>query len=102
MPPLRILLADDHPSSRHGVAAYLIAFFAAPRPAPVAELFPDLTDREREILVLIAQGRSNPDIAAQLILSPNTVRNYVSSIFSKLQVASRAEAIVRAREAGLG
>jgi DNA-binding NarL/FixJ family response regulator len=84
------------------IAARLIAFFAAPRPAPLADLFPDLTDREREILVLIAQGRSNPDIAAQLILSPNTVRNYVSSIFSKLQVASRAEAIVRAREAGLG
>lgn len=65
-------------------------------------LFPDLTDREREILDLIAAGKNNQDIAENLYLSLKTVRNYVSSIFSKLQVADRAQAIVRGREAGLG
>lgn len=55
-----------------------------------------------EILGLIAQGLSNTAIAERLVLSPKTVRNQVSNIFGKLQVASRAEAIVRAREAGLG
>jgi DNA-binding NarL/FixJ family response regulator len=64
-------------------------------------VFPDLTEREREILQLLAQGKNNGQIATQLVLSGHTVRNYVSSIFSKLQVADRAEAIVRAREAGL-
>jgi DNA-binding NarL/FixJ family response regulator len=64
--------------------------------------FPALTDREREILDLIAAGRSNTDIARRLVLSDKTVRNHVSNIFVKLQVADRAQAIVRAREAGLG
>ena len=84
------------------VATRLIDFFATPRPTIPPQAFPELTDREREILDLIAQGRSNPEIAAQLVLSPNTVRNYVSNIFSKLQVVDRAQAIIRAREAGLG
>ena len=84
------------------VATRLIDFFAAPRPTMLPQAFPELTDREREILDLIAQGHSNPEIAAQLVLSPNTVRNYVSNIFSKLQVVDRAQAIIRAREAGLG
>ena len=82
------------------IAGRVLAFFAAPRPAPKA--FPELTDREREILALIAAGHPNPSIARQLFLSPKTVANYVSSIFAKLQVADRAEAMVRAREAGLG
>lgn len=84
------------------VATRLIDFFAAPRPTLLPQAFPELTDREREILELIAQGHSNPEIAERLVLSPNTVRNYVSNIFSKLQVVDRAQAIVRAREAGLG
>jgi DNA-binding NarL/FixJ family response regulator len=84
------------------VATRLIDFFAAPRPAVPPQAFPDLTDRERAILNLIAQGHNNPEIAARLVLSPSTVRNYVSNIFGKLQVADRAQAIVRAREAGLG
>jgi len=67
-----------------------------------ARTFPELTTREREVLDLIAQGLSNPDIATRLYLSPKTVRNHISSIFAKLQVADRAQAIVRAREAGLG
>ncbi len=64
--------------------------------------FPELTDREREVLDLIAQGLSNPEIASRLYLSPKTVRNHISNIFAKLQVADRAQAIVRARDAGLG
>jgi DNA-binding NarL/FixJ family response regulator len=64
--------------------------------------FPILTDREREILDLIAAGRSNSEIARRLVLSDKTVRNHVSNIFAKLQVADRAQAIVRARESGLG
>ena len=64
--------------------------------------FPELTAREREVLNLIAEGMSNPRIAHQLNLSVKTISNHVSNIFSKLQVADRSEAIVRAREAGLG
>ena len=60
------------------------------------------SDREREVLGLIAQGYNNEEIARRLVLSPKTVRNHVSNIFSKLQVADRAQAIVRAREAGIG
>lgn len=85
-----------------GIARRLMAWFA--RPAPVADpaAFPELTDREREILDLVARGRSNAQITAELVLSPKTVRNHVSNIFSKLQVRDRSEAIVRAREAGMG
>jgi len=64
--------------------------------------FPDLTDREREILTLIAQGANNTDIAAKLHISGKTVSNHVSSIFNKLQVADRAGAIVKARDADIG
>jgi DNA-binding NarL/FixJ family response regulator len=84
------------------IAARLIDFFAAPRPSAPAGASPELTDREREILGLIAKGCNNTEIATRLVLSPNTVRNYVSNIFGKLQVADRAQAIIRAREAGLG
>ncbi len=63
--------------------------------------FPDLTEREREILALIAQGLTNSAIAERLSLSPKTVRNRVSDIFSKLQVSDRAEAIVKARDSGI-
>lgn len=83
------------------IANRLIAFFSA-KPSTPPVPFPDLTHREREILDLIAAGHGNADIADRLFLSPKTIRNYVSSIFSKLQVADRAQAIVRAREAGLG
>lgn len=64
--------------------------------------FPDLTGREREVLDLIAAGQNNQAIADQLHISGKTVSNYISNIFSKLQVADRAQAIVKAREAGLG
>lgn len=64
--------------------------------------FPELTAREREILELIAQGLTNAAIAERLIISPKTVRNQVSEIYGKLQVASRGEAVARARDAGFG
>lgn len=64
--------------------------------------FPELTEREREILELIAQGLNNSVIAERLVISPKTVGNHISNVFSKLQVADRAEAIVRARDAGFG
>jgi DNA-binding NarL/FixJ family response regulator len=80
----------------------LIAFFAAPFPLAHKDIFPQLTEREREILHLLATGAGNSEIAHHLSLSTKTVSNYVSNIFSKLQVADRAEAIIRARSAGLG
>ena len=67
-----------------------------------AAAFPELTAREVEVLELIAQGCNNAEIAQRLVISQKTVRNHVSNIFSKLQVADRAEAIIRARDAGLG
>ena len=84
------------------IAERLIHYFAALRPTTADLAFPQLTDREREILHLIAQGHSNSEIAERLLLSIKTVQNHVSNIFSKLQVADRAQAIVRARDAGLG
>lgn len=83
------------------IAARLIDFFATQGSTLPKEIFPSLTEREREILQLIARGRSNADIARELSLSPKTIYNYVSNILSKLQVADRAQAIIRAREAGL-
>jgi DNA-binding NarL/FixJ family response regulator len=83
------------------IAQRLIDFFSAPQPILLPQIFPELTDREREVLGLIAQGHNNNDIARRLGLSLKTVANHVSNIFSKLQVADRAQAIIRAREAGL-
>ncbi len=84
------------------IAARMMSFFAASRSVIPEQAFPDLTDREREVLNLIARGESNADIARALTISVKTVRNHVSNIFSKLQVADRAQAAIRAREAGLG
>ena len=82
------------------VARRLMAYFAdAPIRAPA---FPELSERELEVLELIARGMSNQQIVDRLVISPKTVRNHISNIFSKLQVRDRAEAVVRAREAGLG
>ena len=82
-----------------GLAARVLAGIASEAPAAV---FPQLTDREREVLELVAQGRSNTAIAHRLHLSQKTIRNNVSNILAKLQIADRAQAIVRARDAGLG
>ena len=84
------------------VARRLLGYFAAPHPAVPERTFPELTERERAVLALLAEGYTNAAIAARLALSPKTARNYVSSIFGKLQVADRTEAILRARDAGLG
>jgi DNA-binding NarL/FixJ family response regulator len=84
------------------VAKRLITYFGRHRDTPQPEIFPELTEREREILELIAQGLTNPAIAEKLVLSPKTIRNHVSNIFSKLQVSDRSQAIVKARQAGMG
>ena len=84
------------------VAKRLITYFGKQQSAAETETFPELTEREREILKLIAQGLTNPAIAEKLVLSPKTIRNHVSNIFSKLQVNNRAQAIVKARQAGMG
>jgi DNA-binding NarL/FixJ family response regulator len=83
-----------------GVAGRLLSDLQAP-PIPSVP-FPELTPREREILTAIARGRGNATIAVELGLAAKTVGNHVSAIFTKLRVASRAEAIVLAREEGLG
>jgi DNA-binding NarL/FixJ family response regulator len=92
-----------------GVAARMLSFFTAPTSAFGASVeaqtavpFPELTEREREILDLLAAGRRTAAIAQELFLSPKTVSNHLTSIFSKLEVADRAAAIVRAREGGRG
>jgi DNA-binding NarL/FixJ family response regulator len=101
---IRVLRAVAAGEAHFGpeIAKRLMDFFSAPKPVSLEEAFPELTDREVEILDLIARGHSNTKIAARLYLSPNTVRNHITHIFGKLQVADRAHAIVRAREAGLG
>jgi DNA-binding NarL/FixJ family response regulator len=82
-----------------GIAERVLAFFTA---GPSAAPFPSLTEREREVLDLVARGLTNGEIARRLVLSAKTVRNHVSNVFAKLQVAGRAEAVARARDAGLG
>ena len=84
------------------IAKRIMGYFSSPKPAPASEAFPELTPREVEVLDLIARGTSNQEIASRLYLSQKTVRNHVSNVFLKLQVAGRAQAIVRAREVGLG
>ncbi len=101
-------VADGEAIFSPGIAERLIHYFAAPpslmgaatRSGDVA--FPELTAREQEVLNLIALGLTNSAIADQLVLSPKTVRNYITEIFSKLQVADRAQAIIRVRNAGMG
>jgi DNA-binding CsgD family transcriptional regulator len=83
-----------------GIAQRVLRFFA--NPAQAADPFPELTAREREILDLLAAAMPNSMIATRLGLSPKTVANHLSSIFTKLQVGDRAQAILRARDAGLG
>jgi len=86
-----------------GVAERVLGYFAGPPASAVPDYpFPELTERERVVLELLARGRRTTEIAAELFLSPKTVANNMTTIFAKLQVASRAEAIVRAHEGGLG
>src|SRR5216683_7851112 len=80
------------------IAKRLIRYFTPTKALTIpAQAFPELTDREREILTLLALGHNNAEIAQRLVLSPKTVRNHLSNVFSKLQVADRAQAIIRAR-----
>ncbi len=84
------------------IANRLMEFFSGLSPQSPHEVFPELTEREHEVLELIARGSNNQEIADRLVIANKTVRNHVSNIFSKLQVADRAQAIIRAREAGMG
>lgn len=100
---VRAILAVNSGEAIFGpaIASRLMAYFAASGGGP-AQAFPELTAREREVLEFIAQGKGNAAIANELVLSQKTVRNHVSNIFTKLQVLDRAQAIVKAREAGMG
>lgn len=83
------------------IASRLMTFFK-PSNSLAASAFPHLTEREIEILQLLAKGLNNQEIADKLVISTKTVRNHVSNIFSKLQVVDRVQAVIRARDAGLG
>ena len=86
-----------------GAAKHVMDYFAYPPVAPVnTAALAQLSEREREVLTLLAEGLTNAAIAEHLVLSPKTVRNYISEIYSKLQVADRIQAVLRARESGLG
>lgn len=84
------------------IANQLMDYFSSSSKKIPKEIFPELTNREREILELIAVGESNQSIAKSLSISLKTVRNHVSNIYSKLQVADRAQAVIKARESGSG
>lgn len=84
------------------IARRVAQFFATGSASRASEAFPALTRRELEVLDLVAQGENNTGIARRLYVSPKTVRNHIASIFAKLHFADRAEAIVQAREAGMG
>ncbi len=100
---LRAILAVGHGEAifSQAVASRILSFFSQRSTQPAAP-FPELTESELKVLRLMARGLTNDAIAAQLSFSPKTVRNYVSAIFGKLNVADRAQAIVRAHDVGLG
>jgi DNA-binding NarL/FixJ family response regulator len=85
-----------------GVAERLMRYLAEATPSAERAAFPELTDREREVLWLLAQGLSNQEVAGRMGISLKTARNHVSNILARLQVADRTEAVARARAAGLG
>lgn len=101
---LRAIQAISHGEALFSpsIANRLMNYFTSLQSRNLPDSFPELTDRERELLDLIARGHTNSEIAAHLVLSEKTVRNHVSNIFSKLQVADRTQAVIRAREAGFG
>jgi DNA-binding NarL/FixJ family response regulator len=101
---VRAIEAVAHGEALYGpkIAERILQFFQAPRHDVALAAFPDLTEREREVLDLIARGVGNAAIARRLDIAEKTVRNHVSNIFSKLHVADRVQAVVRAREAGFG
>ena len=93
--------SQGEPEFSPKIAQRVLEFFATPPATAAARSFPELTLREQDVLTLMARGLTNYAIAQELSLSPKTVRNYVSNIFSKLQVANRIEAIIRAQREGL-
>lgn len=101
---VRAVLAVARGDAVYGpsVARRIVDFFTGSTRAFSAQVFPELTDREREVLDLVAAGHGNHEVARRLVLSEKTVRNHVSAILTKLQYPDRATAIVRARDAGLG
>lgn len=92
------MVSDGEVVFSAGVARSVMAWFRTGGEAP----FPELTDREREVLDLVARGLTNAEIASRLVVSDKTVRNHVSNVFAKLHVTSRAGAVARARDEGLG
>lgn len=84
------------------VAGRVLSYLTRPLSARDPLLFPELSEREREVLELMARGLSNGEIARKLFVSPKTIRNHASNVFTKLQVSGRSEAVLRARRAGLG
>ena len=84
------------------VARRIVRFFTGAQHGYTAQVFPELTGREREILGLVAAGQGNHEIARHLVLSEKTVRNNVTAILTKLQVPDRAAAVAKARDSGLG
>ena len=101
---IRAVLAVASGDAVYGeaVARRIVAFFTCAHREYVAQVFPELTDREREVLDLIAAGCGNHEIARRLGLTEKTVRNHVSAVLFKLQVRDRAAAVAKARDAGLG
>jgi DNA-binding NarL/FixJ family response regulator len=97
-----LAVADGEAVYGAAVARRIADFFTGAHRTYAAQLFPELTDREREVLGLVAAGCGNHEIARRLVLSEKTVRNHVSTIFYKLQVHDRAAAVAKARDAGLG
>lgn len=89
------------PSTASRIMGFFQGIESDLKPSLPEDTFPELTPRELEVLELIAQGANNGQIAENLVITDKTVRNHITSIFSKLQVADRAEAIIKARDAGL-
>lgn len=100
---LRVIRAVARGEALFGppIALRLTSFFSRSKTI-ASDAFPDLTEREQEVLHQLAQGLSNQEIAAKLVITPKTVRNHLSNIFSKMQVTDRVQAIIQARNAGLG
>jgi DNA-binding NarL/FixJ family response regulator len=96
------VLLDDEPAWTRFLEEVRYFVGTESRSGATTNAFSELTSRERDVLNLIAQGLDNNQIAAHLVISDKTVRNHITSIFSKMHVSNRAQAIVQARDAGLG